>query len=68
MQMPCVNTLSRWLVKGSIATVLITCASWSSVSAANDKFEGIPGEERVSSVMVPSLLTHTSTLPIPMLR
>ncbi|MGF1852606.1 hypothetical protein L4C44_11975 [Vibrio satsumensis] len=44
MQMPCVNTLSRWLFKGSVATVLITCASWSSVSAANDKFEGIPGE------------------------
>ena len=44
MQIPCVNTLSRWLIKGSIATVLITCASWSTISIANDKFGGIPGE------------------------
>ncbi|WP_286298940.1 hypothetical protein [Vibrio apostichopi] len=44
MQMPSATTLSRWLSKGSIATVLITCASWSTVSAANDQFEGIPGE------------------------
>lgn len=44
MLMPCLKTHRRLLSHVSILGVLLTCATWSTASVADDHFEGIPGE------------------------